>query len=88
MNNTIRLNYTEANKLTYREWEAIHKAIKEEEKQERKAERSYYIKQKIFGGVLVVCAVLSPLLIGDFVSPFFTLPLGIAVMVTKDKVVG
>ena len=77
----VKVNYSET--LTYTEWEQIHNALKEE----KRAEKRYFTKQKIMGGVLVICAVLSPLLIGDFVSPFFTLPLGVGVMVTKNKVI-
>jgi len=88
MQNTVRVNYTEAEKLTYHEWEVIHNALKKEEKQSRKAERNYYIKQKIMGGVLALCGILCPLLFGDCTASVFLLPLGIGVMVTKEKVVG
>lgn len=88
MQNTVKVNYTESDKLTYTEWEVIHNAMKEEEKQERRAERSYYIKQKIMGGVLALCGILCPLLLGDCTASVFLLPLGICVMLTKDKVVG
>jgi hypothetical protein len=81
MNNAIKVNYTD--KLTYQEWESIHKALKEE----KKAEKRYYTKQKVIGGILVACSILCPVLLQDFIAPLFLLPLGIGVMVTKDKVI-
>lgn len=81
MQNTIKVDYAE--QLTYTEWEQIHNAIKEEKKQENR----YYIKQRICGGVLVLCSVLCPLLLQDITASVFLLPLGVGVMVTKDKVI-
>ena len=83
MQNTIRVNYTEAEKLTYTEWEQIHNAMKEEKKQENR----YFIKQRILGGALVALSVLIPALLQDITASVFLLPLGVAVMVTKDKVI-
>lgn len=81
MNNAIKVNYTE--KLTYQEWESIHKALKEE----KRTEKQYFTKQRIVGGLLVAVSVLIPVLLHDITASIFLLPLGIAVMVTKDKVV-
>lgn len=77
----VKVNYSES--LTYAEWEAIHNAIKEQ----RKEESRYYIKQRIFGGVLLVLSVLCPLLLQDITASVFLFPLGVGVMVTKDKVI-
>lgn len=77
----VKLNYTE--QLTYHEWEAIHNAIKEQ----RKEESRYYIKQRIAGGLLVLCSVLCPLLLQDITASVFLFPLGVGVMVTKDRVI-
>lgn len=81
MNNTVMVNYSE--KLTYQEWESIHQALKEE----KHTEKQYYTKQRIVGGLLVAVSVLIPVLLHDITASIFLLPLGIAVMVTKDKVV-
>ena len=77
----VRVNYSES--LTYSEWEQIHNAIKEEKKQKNR----YFIKQRICGGVLVLCSVLCPLLLQDITASVFLFPLGVGVMVTKDKVI-
>lgn len=77
----VKVNYNES--LTYAEWEQIHNAIKEE----KRIERRYFLKQKAVGGVLVLCSVLCPLLLQDITASVFLFPLGVGVMVTKDKVI-
>lgn len=77
----IKVNYSES--LTYHEWEQIHNAMKEE----KRTEKRYFAKQKITGGVLVLCAVLLPFLLQDITASVFLLPLGVGVMVTKEKVI-
>ena len=77
----VKVNYSES--LTYAEWEAIHNAIKEE----KRIEKRYFRKQKALGGVLVLCSVLCPLLLQDITASVFLFPLGVGVMVTKEKVI-
>ena len=64
------------------------KAIKRaERKARRKAEVIYYIKQKLMGLVAVGISVASPLLLyGDATISLIMLPLGIFLMITKEKV--
>lgn len=53
----------------------------------QKAERIYYIKQKLVGLAAVGISVASPLLLdGDATISVLMLPLGIFLMVTKEKV--
>ena len=77
----VKLNYTE--QLTYSEWEQIHNALKEE----KRTKKRYFRKQRILGGLLVLCSVLCPFLLQDITASFFLFPLGVGVMVTKDKVI-
>lgn len=77
----VKLNYTE--QLTFSEWEQIHNALKEE----KRIEKRYFRKQKALGGALVAFSVLLPLLLQDITASVFLLPLGVGVMVTKDKVI-
>lgn len=77
----VKLNYTE--QLTYTEWEQIHNALKEE----KRIEKRYFRKQKAIGGALVAVSVLLPLLLQDITASAFLFPLGVGVMVTKDKVI-
>lgn len=64
------------------------KAIRRAKRKARKrAERIYYIKQKLMGLVAVGASVASPLLLdGDATISVLMLPLGIFLMVTKEKV--
>lgn len=77
----VKLNYTET--LTYTEWEQIHNAVKEE----KRTEKRYFVKQKALGGVLVGLSVLIPVILQDITASVFLLPLGVGVMVTKEKVI-
>lgn len=52
-----------------------------------KEEKIYYIKQKICGGVLVAAAVALPVFLQEITASIFLFPLGVGVMVTKDKVI-
>lgn len=81
MQKTIKLNYTE--QLTYTEWEQIHNALKEE----KRTEKRYFRKQKALGGALVAVSVLLPFLLQDITASVFLFPLGVGVMVTKDRVI-
>ena len=77
----VKLNYTDT--LTYTEWEQIHNALKEE----KRIEKRHFRKQKALGGALVAVSVLLPLLLQDITASVFLFPLGVGVMVTKDKVI-
>lgn len=77
----VKVNYSE--QLTYTEWEQIHNALKEE----KRIEKRYFRKQKAIGGALVAVSVLIPLLLQDITASVFLFPLGVGVMVTKDKVI-
>lgn len=77
----VKVNYSE--QLTYTEWEQIHSALKEE----KRTEKRYFRKQKALGGALVAVSVLLPFLLQDITASVFLFPLGVGVMVTKDKVI-
>lgn len=77
----VKVNHSES--LTYTEWEQIHNALKEE----KRTEKRYFVKQRILGGALVAVSVLLPLLLQDITASVFLLPLGVGVMVTKDRVI-
>ena len=77
----VKLNYTET--LTYHEWEQIHNALREE----KRTEKLYFRKHKALGGALVAVSVLLPFLLQDITASAFLFPLGVGVMVTKDRVI-
>ena len=84
MNTAIKLNTeTIETVMTYSEWEKIH--IQKQRK--RKAERAYYIKQKLSGLVLATIGIITPILLdGDATFSLIALPLGIWLLFTKEKV--
>ena len=69
--------------MTFSEWEKIHNR----RKSHKRAETIYYIKQKLMGLAAVGISVASPLLLdGDATISVLMFPLGIFLMVTKEKV--
>lgn len=69
--------------MTYKEWEEIHKAIKEE----GKAERVYFLKQKLVGLLLVAMSICVPFVAdGDATASLLIMPLGLLLLFTKDKI--
>ena len=84
MNTAIKLNTeTIETVMTYSEWEKIHT----QEEQERKAERTYYIKQKLSGLTMAAVGIITPILLdGDATFSLIALPLGIWLLFTKEKV--
>ena len=84
MNTAIKLNTeTIETVMSYSEWERIH--IQKQRK--RKAERTYYIKQKLSGLTMVAIGIIAPILLdGDATFSLFALPVGIWLLFTKEKV--
>ena len=84
MNTAIKLNTeTIETVMTYSEWEKIH--IQKARK--RKAERTYYIKQKLSGLTMAVIGIITPILLdGDCTFSLFALPVGIWLLFTREKV--
>lgn len=69
--------------MTYSEWERIH--IRRERK--RKAERTYYIKQKLSGLIMIFIGIITPFISdGDVTVSLVILPLGLYLIFTKEKV--
>lgn len=68
---------------TYAEW----KRIERKRKAQHRETAIYYIKQKLIGLAAVGISVASPLLLdGDATISILMLPLGLFLMVTKEKV--
>ena len=64
------------------------KAIRRaERKARRKAERIYYIKQKLSGLTMAAIGIITPFLLdGDATFSLIALPLGLFLLFTKEKV--
>ena len=84
MNTAIKLNTeTIETVMTYSEWERIHA----QKARKRKAERTYYIKQKLSGLTMASIGIIVPILLdGDVTFSLIALPLGIYLIFTKEKV--
>ena len=84
MNTAIKLNTETINEtITYSEL----KRINTQKVRKRKAERTYYIKQKLSGLTMAAVGIITPILLdGDVTFSLFALPLGIWLMFTKEKV--
>ena len=84
MNTAIKLNTeTIETVMTYSEWERIHT----QKARKRKAERTYYIKQKLSGLTMAAIGIVMPILLdGDGTFSIIALPLGIYLLFTKEKV--
>lgn len=69
--------------MTFSEWERIHN----KRKARRKAERIYYIKQKLSGLIMAAIGIFTPFLLdGDATFSLIALPLGLFLVFTKEKV--
>ena len=67
-----------AYKYTYEEWKKIER--------KQKAEKFYYIKQKLFGLCLIAISVVCPFVMdGDATPGLLLVPLGILMLFTKEK---
>ena len=84
MNTAIKLNTeTIETVMTYSEWKRIHT----QKARKRKAERTYYIKQKLSGLIMASIGIIAPILLdGDGTFSIIALPLGIYLLFTKEKV--
>ena len=68
--------------------EQAREIIKEENRQKaiRKAEKIYYIKQKLSGLTLAAIGILIPFIVdGDATASLLVLPMGLYLLFTKEK---
>ena len=84
MNTAIKLSTeTIETVMPYSEWEIIHT----QKARKRKAERTYYIKQKLSGLTMAAIGIITPFVLdGDATFSLVALPLGIWFLFTKEKV--
>lgn len=84
MNTAIKLNTeTIETVMIYSDWEKIHT----QKARKRKAERTYYIKQKLSGLVMAAVGIITPFILdGDATFSLIALPLGIWLIFTKEKI--
>lgn len=72
---------------TYEEWLKEYNCRKTKQKIKQKEERLYYIKQRLLGGIMAAVGIIAPFILdGDATASLFALPLGIFLLLTKEKV--
>lgn len=78
---TVRENYSDSNSHTYNVnlKVSIPKFTQE---------RRYYAKQKALGVILSIVAIVASILDNNYIFSLFLIPVGIALITTKDKVTG
>ena len=71
---------------TYEEWFKEYNRLESQRRRRQRTERLYYIKQRLSGLAMVIIGLIGPLLDGDTTVSLFALPLGIFLVMTKEKV--
>ena len=72
---------------TYEEWLKEYNRRETNRRIRQRAEHMYYIKQHLSGAIMVAIGIITPFILdGDATVSLFALPLGIFLMLTKEKV--
>lgn len=73
---------------TYEEWLKEYNRRETKRRIRQRTEHLYYLKQRLSGAIMAACGIVSPLMLdGDATFSLFALPLGIFLMLTKEKVI-
>lgn len=72
---------------TYEEWLKEYNRRQAERRNKQRTERLYYIKQRLAGLVMAASGIVIPFVFeGDITFSLFALPLGIFLVLTKERV--
>lgn len=72
---------------TYDEWIKEYHRRETQRRRRQRIERLYYIKQRLSGLAIAMIGVIVPFLLdGDATVSLFALPVGIFLMLTREKV--
>lgn len=72
---------------TYEEWLKEYNRRETKRRIKQRTERLYYMKQRISGAVMAAIGIITPFLLdGDATVSLFVLPLGIFLLMTREKV--
>ena len=72
---------------TYDEWLREYNRRQSQRKIRQRTQHIYYMKQRLSGIVMATIGIIAPLLLnGDATVSLLTLPLGIFLLLTKEKV--
>lgn len=73
---------------TYEEWLKEYNRRETKRRIRQRTERLYYMKQRLSGAIMTAIGIVMPFLLdGDATVSFVTLPLGMFLMLTQEKVV-
>lgn len=73
---------------TYEEWLMEYNRREIKRRIRQRTERLYYMKQRLSGAIMTAIGIVMPFLLdGDATVSFVTLPLGMFLMLTQEKVV-
>lgn len=72
---------------TYDEWIKEYHCQEAKRKIRKRTERLYYIKQRLSGLTMATIGIIAPILLdGDATVSLFALPLGVYLLLTREKV--
>lgn len=72
---------------TYEEWLKEYNRRETKRRIRQRTERLYYMKQRISGAIMAVIGIITPFVLnGDVTVSLFALPLGMFLMMTREKV--
>ena len=73
---------------TYEEWLKEYNRRETKRRIRQRTERLYYMKQRLSGAIMTVIGIITPFVLdGDATVSLVTLPLGMFLMMTREKVV-
>lgn len=72
---------------TYEEWLKEYNRRETKRRIRQRTEHLYYMKQRISGAIMAAIGIVMPFILdGDVTVSLFALPLGIFLLLTKEKV--
>lgn len=72
---------------TYEEWLKEYNRREKQRKIRQRTERLFYLKQRLLGAIMIAIGIIMPCLLdGDATFSLFALPLGVYLILTREKV--
>lgn len=71
---------------TYEEWLKEYNRRKTKQRIRQRTERLYYLKQRLSGAIMAAIGIVTPFVLdGDATVSLFALPLGLFLLLTREK---
>lgn len=72
---------------TYEEWLKEYNRRETKRRIRQRTEHLYYMKQRLSGAIMAAIGIIAPFILdGEATASLFALPLGIFLLLTKEKV--